>query len=45
MPEHGATSFAFSRHVPLTAGDNALYLRATFADGSVLWTSPIYLLR
>lgn len=46
MPEHGARAFSFRRRVRLTAaGDNALYLRATFEDGSVLWTSPVYLLR
>lgn len=26
------------------AGDNALYIRVTFEDGSVAWTSPIYLI-
>ena len=46
MPQDGTRSLRFERRVRLTAsGDNALYLRATFEDGSVLWTSPIYLLR
>jgi hypothetical protein len=31
--------------VPLRRdGDNALFLRATFEDGNVLWSSPIYLI-
>ncbi len=50
MPEAATTPMApgrmaFTRRVPLSAGDNALYLRATFEDGSVLWTSPVYLLK
>lgn len=46
LPDAGATHHAFERHIPLSAeADNALYLRTTFEDGSVSWTSPIYLLR
>jgi hypothetical protein len=34
---------AQSRRVALTpAADNAFYIRATFEDGNVLWSSPIY---
>ena len=41
-----ATKLRFERRIALSsADDNALYLRATFENGSVLWTSPIYLLR
>jgi hypothetical protein len=45
LPDAPVSAFRFSRRVALRAGDNALYLRATFEDGSVLWTSPVYLLR
>ena len=46
MPEAGLRRLAFQRQVTLaTEHDNTLYLRATFEDGSVLWTSPVYLLR
>ncbi len=46
LPENASGAMRFERQVPLRADqDNALYLRATFEDGSVLWTSPIYLLR
>lgn len=46
LPDEGAGTMRFERAVTLhDDADNALYLRATFEDGSVLWTSPIYLLR
>ncbi len=46
MPENASGAMRFERPMTLRADqDNALYLRATFEDGSVLWTSPIYLLR
>lgn len=46
LPENASGAMRFERRMPLRADqDNALYLRATFEDGSVLWTSPIYLLR
>ena len=46
MPEAGLRRLVLQRQVKLAADhDNALYLRATFEDGSVLWTSPVYLLR
>ncbi|MCX7686155.1 MAG: DUF3604 domain-containing protein [Acetobacteraceae bacterium] len=36
-------SAAQSRRVALTpAADNAFYIRTTFEDGNVLWSSPIY---
>ncbi len=46
LPDNGATVMRIATPVPLQQGqDNALYLRAVFEDGSVLWTSPVYLLR
>ncbi|WP_372623991.1 DUF3604 domain-containing protein [Falsiroseomonas sp.] len=45
LPDAAPSSMRISRRVALRPGDNALYLRATFEDGSVLWTSPVYLLR
>lgn len=46
LPDAAPAAMRFERRVALRAdADNALYLRATFEDGSVLWTSPIYLLR
>jgi hypothetical protein len=46
LPDDASGSMRFERQVSLRNDcDNALYLRATFEDGSVLWTSPIYLLR
>lgn len=45
LPEEAPCHMRFERQVALRPdADNALYLRATFEDGSVLWTSPIYLL-
>jgi hypothetical protein len=44
--ERPASHLKFERRIKLRQGeDNALFLRATFEDGSVLWTSPVYLLR
>jgi hypothetical protein len=35
-----------ARRMALRGGeDNALYLRATFEDGAVAWSSPVYLIR
>ncbi|UPY35149.1 DUF3604 domain-containing protein [Sediminicoccus sp. KRV36] len=46
LPDAAPSVLRFERRVPLRRdADNALYLRANFEDGSVLWTSPIYLLR
>ena len=46
LPDDAPRAMVFERQVSLRAdADNALYLRATFEDGSVLWTSPVYLLR
>ncbi len=46
LPDDAPRTTTFERRVALRAdADNALYLRATFEDGSVLWTSPVYLLR
>jgi hypothetical protein len=45
LPDSAPSAMRISRRVALRPGDNALYLRATFEDGSVLWTSPAYLLR
>ena len=46
LPDDAPGGMRFERTVHLRSDtDNALYLRATFEDGSVLWTSPIYLLR
>jgi len=46
LPDDAPVSMRFERTITLQDdADNALYLRATFEDGSVLWTSPIYLLR
>ena len=40
------STFEGSLRVPLHYGqDNALYCRVTFEDGSVAWTSPIYLIK
>jgi hypothetical protein len=39
-------SLRLSRRVALQQGeDNALFLRATLEDGSVVWSSPVYLIR
>jgi hypothetical protein len=46
LPDAAPLAMRFERRVALRRdADNALYLRANFEDGSVLWTSPIYLLR
>ncbi|MBS7792007.1 DUF3604 domain-containing protein [Roseococcus sp. SDR] len=46
MPEDAPRAMRIERRVALRSdADNAIYLRANFEDGSVLWTSPIYLLR
>jgi hypothetical protein len=45
MPDDAPSAIRVTRRMALKPGDNALYLRATFEDGSVLWTSPVYLLR
>jgi hypothetical protein len=45
MPDDAPAAYRFTRRMALKAGDNALYLRANLEDGSVLWTSPVYLLR
>lgn len=46
LPDAAPTRMAFERRIALRGdADNALYLRATFEDGSVLWTSPVYLLK
>jgi hypothetical protein len=46
LPDAAPMAMRFERRVALRRdSDNALYLRANFEDGSVLWTSPIYLLR
>ena len=46
LPDDAPRAMVFERQVSLRAdADNALYLRATFEDGKVLWTSPVYLLR
>jgi hypothetical protein len=45
MPDDAPSAFRFTRRMALKPGDNGLYLRTTFEDGSVLWTSPVYLLR
>jgi len=46
LPDAQPGLMRFERSVTLREDiDNALYLRATFEDGSVLWTSPVYLLR
>jgi hypothetical protein len=45
LPDAAPSAMRISRRIALRPGDNALYLRATFEDGSVLWTSPVYLLR
>jgi hypothetical protein len=46
LPEVSPTRLTFERRIPLRSdADNALYLRANFEDGSVLWTSPVYLLK
>jgi hypothetical protein len=45
LPDAAPAAIRFERRVPLRRdADNALFLRATFEDGSVLWTSPAYLL-
>ena len=45
LPAAPPASLRLRRTIALRPGDNALYLRTTFEDGSVLWTSPVYLLR
>ncbi|WP_137126549.1 DUF3604 domain-containing protein [Roseomonas sp. HF4] len=45
LPDAAPAAMRVARRVALKPGDNALFLRATFEDGSVLWTSPVYLLR
>jgi hypothetical protein len=46
LPDAAPSRLEFERIVPLRHdSDNALYVRATFEDGSVLWTSPVYLLK
>jgi hypothetical protein len=47
MPETALSSiYSDSMSVPLVGGEErCLYLRATFEDGHVAWTSPIYLTR
>ncbi len=46
LPDEAPGSMRIERTIALRSdADNAIYLRATFEDGSVLWTSPIYLLR
>lgn len=46
LPSVPPSRMVIERDIPLRAdADNALYLRASFEDGSVLWTSPVYLLR
>lgn len=38
--------FAFQRRIPLRAdGDNPIYIRLTQEDGTLAWTSPVYLYR
>jgi hypothetical protein len=45
MSSAASAATRFERRIPLRRdADNALFLRATFEDGSVLWTSPVYLL-
>ena len=46
LPDAAPTHVRLERDIALRDDeDNALFLRATFEDGSVLWTSPVYLLR
>jgi hypothetical protein len=45
LPDEAPAHIRLQRDIPLRQDeDNALFLRATFEDGSVLWTSPVYLL-
>jgi len=44
--ENPHLSLRFRRQIALRAeGDNALYIRITQEDGTLIWTSPIYLYR
>jgi len=47
LPDNNSNrSVTYSRFLDLHTGDdNAIYLRATFEDGSLAWSSPIYLAR
>ncbi len=46
LPQAAPSKMVVERDITLRDdADNAIYIRATFEDGSVLWTSPIYLLR
>jgi len=44
--DDGVRSFGFARSLPVApSGDTALYVRLTLMDGTVAWSSPIYLYR
>lgn len=44
--ENGHRDFSFTRRIPLRkAEDTRLFIRVTLEDGTLVWTSPIYLIR
>lgn len=46
LPEHAmVSSIAFNRTLSLVAGDNPIWICASFADGHQAWSSPIYFVR
>jgi hypothetical protein len=46
QPEQYAVSrFVLKRQIALAAGDNPIWICATFADGHQAWSSPIYFVR
>ena len=46
QPEQYAVSrFALKRQIALVAGDNPIWICATFGDGHQAWSSPIYFVR
>jgi hypothetical protein len=46
QPEHYAvSSYTLNRAIGLVAGDNPIWICASFADGHQAWSSPIYFVR
>ncbi|RTL55242.1 MAG: DUF3604 domain-containing protein [Bradyrhizobiaceae bacterium] len=43
--QYSVRSLYLTRAIDLVAGDNPIWICATFADGHQAWSSPIYLLR
>jgi hypothetical protein len=45
LPDAALSVMRIAQRTPLRQGANTVYRRATFENGSVLWTSPEHLLR